>query len=128
MAILKMKTAIERNAWPAAPDVSRAGSIPASLTYGDFTSEYRAVLDELVASRLDRHGLKSADSVSNVMMQSLMRVVYVGQQQRTAVERLREMVTGTGRQRRDHSDWKPQAAIERQSGMLAGSPRLRRIG
>lgn len=53
---------------------------------------------------------------------------YVGQQQCMPVERLRETVTGSGRQRRDHSDWKPQAAIERQSGMLAGSPRLRRIG
>lgn len=128
MTILKLRTAVERNAGPAAPDVSSAGSVPASLTYGDFTSEYRTVLDELVASRLARHGLKSADSVSNMMMQSLMRVVYVGQQQRTPVERLREMVTGSGRKRRDHSDWKPQAAIERQSGMLAGSPRLRRIG
>ena len=98
------------------------------LTYSDFTSEYRAVLYELVASRLARYGLKSADSVSNVMMQSLMCVVYVGQQQRTPVERLREMVIGSGRQRRDHSDWKPQAAIERQSGMLAVSQRLRRIG
>lgn len=128
MAILKLKTAIERNAGPVAPNVSNTGSVPASLTYGDFTSEYRAVLDELFASRLARHGLKSADSVSNAIMQSLMRVVYVGQQQRTPVERLREMVAGSGRQRRDHSDWKPQAAIERQSGMLAGSPRLRRIG
>lgn len=128
MAILKLKTAIERNAGPAAPDVSSAGSAPASLAYSDFSSEYRAVLDELVASRLNRHGLKSADSVNNVMMQSLMRVVYAGQQQRTPVELLREMVTGSGRQRRDHSDWKPQAAIERQSGMLAGLPRLRRIG
>ena len=30
MAILKLKTAIERNAGPAAPDVSSAGSVPAS--------------------------------------------------------------------------------------------------
>jgi len=128
MTILKPNTACERNAGTAAPAVSSAGSVPASLTYGDFTSEYRAVLDELVASRLARYGLKGADNVNNMMMQALMRVVYVGQQQHTPVERLREMVTGPGRQRRDHRDWKPQAAFERQAGMLAGSPRLRRIG
>lgn len=125
--MLQLKTTIERNARPAAHDVSSVGSVSASLTHDDFTGEYRAVLDELVASRLARHGLKSADSVSNVIMQSLMRVVYDGQQQRMPLERLREMVTGSRRQRRDHSDWKPQAAIERQSVMLAGSLRLRRI-
>lgn len=128
MTILKLNTASERNAGTAASAAGSAGSVPASLTYGDFTGEYRAVLDELVASRLGRYGLTGADSVNNVMTQALMRVVYVGQQQRTPVERLREMVTGPGRKRRDHRDWKPHAAFERQAGMLAGSPRLRRIG
>jgi len=52
MTILKLKTAIERNAGPAAPEVSSADSVPAFLTQGDFTGEYCAVLNELVASRL----------------------------------------------------------------------------
>ncbi|QZE31410.1 hypothetical protein [Pantoea ananatis] len=128
MTILKLNTASERNAGTAASAAGSAGSVPASLTYGDFTGEYRAVLDELIASRLGRYGLTGADSANNVMTQALMRVVYVGQQQRTPVERLREMVTDPGRKRRDHRDWKPQVAFERQAGMLAGSPRLRRIG
>lgn len=126
MAILK--TFNERDTVPAAIGARNAGPVPASLTYGDFTSEYRAVLDELIALRLARSGLKGTDSMSSYMVQALMRIVYVGQQDRTSAERIRDMVSGSGRQRRDHSDWKPQAVPERNAGMLAGSSKLRRFG
>ncbi|MEI7186105.1 hypothetical protein [Dickeya dianthicola] len=104
---------------------------PRSLTLDDFTSEYREVVKELLAlKRKNAAGAATLDDAThgNVVEQAVMRVVHVGQKQHIAPAKVRQMIASGSEFARSQRSWQPQKALERRSGMLAGSSRLRKIG
>ncbi|QOL14069.1 hypothetical protein [Dickeya dianthicola] len=107
------------------------GTKPRSLTLDDFTSEYREVVKELLAlKRKNAAGAVTLDDATheNVVEQAVMRVVHVGQKQHIAPAKVRQMIASGSEFARSQRSWQPQKALERRSGMLAGSSRLRKIG
>ncbi|WP_368889387.1 hypothetical protein [Morganella morganii] len=133
MAIVKRKSV------NAAPATGKAivsvhvenGKKLTPLTLDDFTSEYRAVVKELLT--LKRKNTVKSDNFNNpvlnrVVEQAVMRIVYVGQKQRIAPSKVRQMVTSGSNSARNQRNWQPQKALERSSGMLVGASRLRKIG
>ncbi|ADM97802.1 hypothetical protein [Dickeya dadantii] len=107
------------------------GTKPQSLTLDDFTSEYREVVKELLAlKRKNAAGEATLDDATheNVVEQAVMRVVHVGQKQHIAPAKVRQMIASGSESARNQRSWQPQKALERRSGMLAGSSRLRKIG
>ncbi|MFJ5337233.1 hypothetical protein ACIPTZ_20175 [Pectobacterium sp. CHL-2024] len=104
------------------------GTKPQSLTLDDFTSEYREVVKELLALKRNNAAVVNSATRENVVEQAVMRVVHVGQKQHIAPAKVRQMVVGGSESARSQRSWQPQKALERRSGMLAGSSRLRKIG
>lgn len=107
------------------------GKKPGPLTLDDFTSEYRAVVKELLILKR-QSAIKSGDYdnpvLNKVVEQAVMRIVYVGQKQRIAPSKVRQMVASGSNSARSQRNWQPQKTLERSSGMLAGASRLRKIG
>ena len=107
------------------------GTKPRSLTLDDFTSEYREVVKELLALKR-KNAVRAAtidDAIhESIIEQAIMRVVHVGQKQHLAPAKVRQMVASSSESARSQRSWQPQKALERRSGMLAGSSRLRKIG
>ncbi|MEG7406210.1 hypothetical protein V6D98_15700, partial [Serratia marcescens] len=64
----------------------------------------------------------------SIIEQAVMRVVHVGQKQHIAPAKVRQIVAGGSESARTQRSWQPQKGLERRSGMLAGSSRLRKIG
>ena len=133
MAKVKHKAVSEAPANVKAVVSARAENVtkPQSLTLDDFTSEYREVVKELLA--LKRKSATGAENLNNstvqhVVEQAVMRVVHVGQKQRIAPAKVRQMVASGSDSARGKRNWQPEKALERRAGMLAGSPRLRKIG
>lgn len=133
MAIVKRKSV------NAAPATGKAivsvhvenGKKPGPLTLDDFTSEYRAVVKELLTLKR-KNAVKSGNFdnpvLNRVVEQAVMRIVYVGQKQKIAPSKVRQMVTSGSNSARSQRNWQPQKALERSSSMLAGASRLRKIG
>ncbi|EBL1426530.1 hypothetical protein FPC62_07955 [Salmonella enterica] len=107
------------------------GKKPGLLTLDDFTSEYRAVVKELLTLKR-KNAVKSGNFdnpvLNRVVEQAVMRIVYVGQKQKIAPSKIRQMVTSSSNSARSQRNWQPQKALERSSGMLTGASRLRKIG
>ncbi|EAA2596421.1 hypothetical protein EZ821_06825 [Salmonella enterica subsp. enterica serovar Adelaide] len=107
------------------------GKKPGLLTLDDFTSEYRAVVKELLTLKR-KNAVKSGNFdnpvLNRVVEQAVMRIVYVGQKQKIAPSKVRQMVTSSSNSARSQRNWQPQKALERSSGMLTGASRLRKIG
>ncbi|PKB91398.1 hypothetical protein A8A01_01410 [Ewingella americana] len=133
MAIVKRKSV------NAAPATGKAivsvyvenGKKPGPLTLDDFTSEYRAVVIELLTLK-QKNEVKSGNFdnpvLNRVVEQAVMRIVYVGQKQRITPSKVRQMVISGSNSSRSQRNWQPQKALERSSGMLAGASRLHKIG
>lgn len=133
MANVKSRTAHFFKVAPEVTETPPAGrkSKPAALTLDDFTGEYRNIVKDVLAMKRNSALLsgKSANPVLvKVVEQAVMRVVHVGQKQSIAPSKVREMVAASSDAARSNPDWKPQKALERRAGMLAGSPRLRKLG
>lgn len=133
MAKVKSKFVPSSKSAPEQVAPSRAGkkSKSAVLTIDDFTGEYRDVVKEVVAMKRN-NALLSGKPVNQaqvtVVEQAVMRVVHVGQKQRIAPSKVKEMVAVSSDAARRNPDWQPQKALERRAGMLAGSARLRKLG
>lgn len=133
MAKVKSKFVPSSRSAPEQIAPARAGNKgkPAALTIDDFTGEYRDVVKEAVAMKRN-NALLSGKPVNpalvTVVEQAVMRVVHVGQKQRIAPSKVKEMVAVSSDTARRNPDWQPEKSLERRAGMLAGSTRLRKLG
>lgn len=133
MAIVKRKSV---NTIPATGETNVSvhvanGKKPAPLTLDDFTNEYRAVVKELLTLK-HNNAVKSGNFdnpvLNRVVEQAVMRIVYIGQKQKIAPSKVRQMVISGSNSALSQRNWQPQKSLERSSGMLAGASRLRKIG
>lgn len=120
MTTRKNSTGLVRLSQPAETDLASHSFAP---TVDVLKPAYRALFEVLVSERN-----LTTDSQYENKLQSLMRVIYLGQKQNLKPDHLRKMIADTDALARQHKKLTSQSGLEKRAGMLAGSSSMRKIG